>query len=92
MKITIKYMAQARKATGVSSENLNAEAGTTVQDFVAKELCQRHNDLGSFILDDNNLLRNMVLIFQGDKQITATDPSQLRDGDVLTIMTPITGG
>ena len=26
-------MAQARKATGVSSENLNAEAGTTVQDL-----------------------------------------------------------
>ncbi len=92
MKVTITYMAQAKKAAGVSSESLEFSESVTVQEVVAGELCKRHKNLASCILKEDATIRDMVLVFQGDKRIEAHASSQLSDGDELTIMTPITGG
>ncbi len=92
MRITIKYMAQIRKGSGVPEETVELAGAKTVQDFIKQNLCQLHPDLGQYILDEKGALRSIILIFHGQAKVSDAIPRELKDGDVITMMPPITGG
>ncbi len=92
MKINVTYMAQARKATGLTSEELELDKQYTVQEMIIKKLCKTHEKLGKYILKKDDTIRKIILIFVGNEKIEADIPVNLKDNDQITIMTPIAGG
>jgi molybdopterin converting factor small subunit len=90
MKVTVKYHAQARAAAGVGSELV--EGAATVQ-AVLEKIGQKHGDpLKSMILTTQGLPHPSILLFVGDEQVRGDSERSLRDGDILLMLSPISGG
>lgn len=92
MNIKINYLGQIRKTTRTNEEYIELNRESTIQDFIKNELCQKHQDLGKLILEEDGTLRSIILIFDDKTKVIEGVPRNLRDGSVITIMTPITGG
>ena len=88
MSVTVRYAGQAREAAGVSSE----EAGSTSIAALVRELAARHAALKPLFLRADGAPHPSLLVVVGDEQARVDDPRLLRDGDVVTILTPIAGG
>ena len=92
MNVTVEYAAQVKRAAGVASESLTVDAPCTVQQLVAK-IADAHGDgLANLLLAPNGALHPSILLFVGDRQVRWDSAAQLHDGDVVTILSPISGG
>lgn len=88
MSVTVKYAGQARDAAGTPSETA---AASTVAGLL-RELAERREALRPLLLRPDGTPRPSLLVVVGDEQVRVDDPRPLRDGDVVTVMTPIAGG
>ena len=92
MRITVHYLAQLKRFAGVSCETIEAADGSALQVLLA-ELAARHDDaFRSALLDDQGQPRPALLFFLGDDQVRPETARPLRDGDEVTILTPMAGG
>lgn len=92
MKVTIHYMAQLKQAAGTASEQLELDGPCKVAELV-RRLADRHGDLlRRLLLDPTGLPLPTNLFFLGDSQIQPSESVHLKDGDVLTVLSPIAGG
>jgi molybdopterin converting factor small subunit len=91
MKIAIRYMAQLKMAAGMSGEVLEMPAPTPVGQVLAV-LAERHANLRPLLLTVQGHVQPTLLLFLGDEQITAAQAVPRRDGEVLTLLTPMAGG
>jgi molybdopterin converting factor small subunit len=89
MIVTVRYLAQLKQAAGRSAEQVPLDAPCTIAELIAL-LAQRHGLLRPALLDTDGGVQRTLLIFVGDEQ-SAPD-RVLRDGDEVTLMTPIAGG
>ena len=90
MKITVHYMAQLKQAVGTASEQLDLDQACSVEDF-ARRLADRHGDgLRKLLLTASGALQPTNLYFVGDMQVQHAE--RLKDGDVVTVLSPIAGG
>jgi molybdopterin synthase sulfur carrier subunit len=83
VKIAVRYMAQLRRAAGTAIEQVELDAPCSAADLL-KRLAEQHG------LPFRALLP-MVLLFVGDEQV-GPETAPLRDGDVVTVLTPMAGG
>ena len=91
MQIAVRYMAQLRRAAGTAVETIELDKPCSAADVV-KSLAKRHDrPFGDLVLDADGGVRPAVLLFVGDEQVGA-DAAPLRDGDVITVLTPMAGG
>jgi molybdopterin converting factor small subunit len=92
MRVTVRYAAQAREAAGTAEEQLELEGAGTVGQLVA-QVARAHGDpLRRFLVRDDGAPHPSVLVVVGDEQVRVDDPRPLRDGDVVSLWTPISGG
>ena len=92
MRITVEYAAQIKRAAGRASEALDLGEPSTVQDAV-RQVSERHGEaMDSLLFAGAGRLHPSILLFVGDAQVRWDQPRELRDGDVLTILSPISGG
>ena len=92
MRVTLEYAAQFKVATGTPSECVTFEGPCTVAECI-REVAQRHgNPLRDLLLKSDGSIHPSTLAFVGNRQIRWSDPPQLRDGDVVTLLSPISGG
>lgn len=92
MRITVRYMAQVRRAAGVSSEQVEAAEACAVREFV-RQIAARHGEpLRQLLVDEAGLPQPAILLFVGDVHIAAGEDAPLRDGDTVTLLSPISGG
>ncbi len=92
MKVEVTYVGQVRAAAGTSSEIVELDAPTTVA-ACAAQLADRHGEeFGRLLLTDEGTLRSSILVFLTDEQIHDAASTALKDGDVLTFLTPLAGG
>lgn len=92
MIITVEYMAQIKQAAGLASEQVELDGPCQVSDLIAR-LVQRHGEsFQRLLLDPNGRLQPSILLFVGDEQLWQEDQRELRDGDVITFLSPIGGG
>ena len=92
MTITVQYETLFKRAAGTSSEQVDVDEPCRVED-VLQEVAGRHTEtLRPLLLDATGDVRPSVMIFVGDRQVTASDSPMLRDGDIVTLMSPISGG
>ena len=81
MKVTVRYFAAHREATGVADEVLDVPEGTSVTELV-EELVRRHPDLVDLRRD------TVISVNKG----IGTGDIGLQDGDDVALFPPISGG
>jgi molybdopterin converting factor small subunit len=91
VKVVVRYMAQARQAAGAASEQVEVDRAGSIRDLLIL-LADRHGDrFRDLLLNAAGGVRPPLLLFVGDEQVGADWPA-LRDGDVVTVLTPMAGG
>ena len=92
MRVSVRYMAQLRTAAGTAAEAVDIEPPCTVPDLLAL-IAARHGDaLRRLLLGDGGRPQHVVLVFVGDAQAAPGEPLPLKDGDVVTLLSPVAGG
>lgn len=92
MKVTVEYAAQVKRAAGCAAETIELDSECSMQQLLA-QVAARHNDsLHKLLFDPQGVLHPSILVFVGDEQVRWDQPIKLRDKDVVTILSPISGG
>lgn len=92
MTITVHYSAQIKQAAGIAEESVDIESGCSAQDLISR-VAERHGEpLRGFLVDESGAFRTNNLLVVGDEQVDWATPRALHDGDVVTILPPISGG
>jgi molybdopterin converting factor small subunit len=92
MKIAVRYMAQLQAAAGCAVEQVELPADSSLVDCVV-QVAQRHGEpLASLLLDTAKRPQPSILLFVGDEQIVAGQTVALKDGDAVTLLSPMAGG
>ena len=92
MKVAVRYVAQLRRAAGVAGEEVALEAPCRAHELVAR-LARGHGPpLHDLLLDAQGRVQPTILVFVGDEQVRAAQDVTLRDGDVVTLLSPVAGG
>ncbi len=92
MEVTVEYAAQIKRAAGVATETLEVAADCSLQEL-ARQVAERHGErLSNLLLDEGGELQPSILVFVGDEQVRWSVPRILSDRDVVTILSPISGG
>jgi molybdopterin converting factor small subunit len=92
MRIVVKYMAQLRQAAGAASETVEIGSPSSAEEIV-RRLVHAHDDAyRRLVLDAEGRVQPALLFFIGDEQVRPEMARTFRDGDVLTILAPMSGG
>jgi molybdopterin converting factor small subunit len=92
MKVSVRYMAQLRSAAGVAAETVDLDGPCTASELAAR-LAAGHGDaLRRLLLGADGRLSPIILVFLGDSQVGPGEPLPLKDGDVITLLSPVAGG
>jgi len=92
MTITIRYMAQLKMAAGRADDKIDL-AGPMPARQVLALLAPRHEEsFRQLLLTPQGAVQGALLLFLGDEQITPDDLVPRREGEVLTILSPMAGG
>ncbi len=92
MKITVNYSAQLKQAAGISSESIEVDAFCSLQELVTRLAQERGESLRNLLLEPQGNLRKSILAIVNDTQIDRQTPLQLKEGDVVTLISPLAGG
>ena len=91
MKVAVRYMAQLRQAAGRAGEQVELDQPCTAAELLKRMADRYGRPFRDLVLDAHDRLRPAVLLFVGDEQVRP-ETTALRDGDVLTVLTPMAGG
>ncbi len=93
MNVTVEYAAQVKQAAGVGSESIELATPCTLAEL-ARQVAKRHGEpLSGILLDGAGAPRRSILVFLGEDQVRWDDDSTLvRDGDIVTLLSPVSGG
>jgi molybdopterin converting factor small subunit len=92
MRVLVRYMAQLRTAAGIAEESVELAGPCTASELAAR-LAARHGDaLRRLLLAADGRLSPVILVFVGDAQAGPDERLALKDGDVVTLLSPIAGG
>ncbi len=92
MPITVQYETLLKRAAGTGSEILDVDGPQDVRSLILQIAGRKGDPLQSLLVDAAGELRSSVLIFIGDRQVSAGESPALQDGDIVTLMSPISGG
>lgn len=92
MKVTVEYTAQVKQAAGISAEEVELDKTCSVQDLVTWIAAAHGDPLRGILLDADGDVHPSLLLFVGDTQVRPRDSAPLNDRDVVTILSPISGG
>jgi MoaD family protein len=91
-KVSVHYLAQLRAAVGVADETVELPADATLADLVAR-LAERHGErFARIVLKGAAQPHDSILLFVNDEQVAWQPPRRLREGDAVTVLTPMAGG
>lgn len=92
MQVTVHYATQVKRVLGVAAEIIDMPESCTAADVVLA-VADRHGEaVRELLVDDRGDVQPTLLVFVGDRQVARREPCPPADRDVLTIMTPISGG
>jgi MoaD family protein len=91
MRVTVEYFGPAREAAGVSREQVDRDAPITVGELIARIATERGGRLASLLLHNGQVSKSIVLAVN-DLQVSEGEPAPLQDGDVISVIPPVSGG
>ena len=89
MEVTVDFTTQLKAALGKSQQSVELNDAATVQDAI-HALAAEHTDVFAQFVLSNGQLQPSILLLVNDQQVDATQ--QLHDGDVVTLLSAISGG
>ena len=92
MKVTIEYAAQVKRIAGVGSETVEIDSQSTVQAAIRQAAEIHGSEFRNIVLDSEGQLHPSILLFVGDEQVRWDQEFELQDGNVVTLLSPISGG
>lgn len=92
MYVTVKYWGQIKNAAGRASESVEVVEECTAQELVKRLAEERGEPLRGHLMDDEGRPRASLLLVVGDEQVSWDTPRKLEDGDLVTLLPPISGG
>ena len=90
MRVTVHYLAQIKRSAGCPTEIVEAPDGVTLRDLVRNLADRDGAALHALLLDETEEPHKSLLFFVGEEHAEVSRP--LRDGDSVTILTPMSGG
>ena len=92
MRISVHYLAQLRQAAGTGCEEMDLPTACSARQLLVRLAQQRGDSLGRLLLGGDKKVHPTILLFVGDEQVGPEEDTMLKDGDVVTILSPIAGG
>jgi molybdopterin converting factor small subunit len=90
MNIHVLYMGPLRQAAGKSGERVSISASSTMEGLVQHLATSASPPLRRLLVDEQGEMQPALLLFVEDDQVNAA--RTLRDGDVVTLLSPMAGG
>ena len=92
MNIHVRYFAQLKLAAGTAEETVALRPAMTL-DGLLQRLAELHGEpLRQLLFHDNGTRRQSILVSIGDRQIPLGEKLELRDGERVTLLAPMSGG
>jgi len=92
MQIRVEYAAQLKRAAGMARETVDVPESARLDDLVQRITEQHDAALRNILLDDQGRVHPSILVFIGERQIRRDENCELNDGDVVSFLSPISGG
>jgi len=94
MNVKVVYLGSIRQKVGIKEEKLNLADGLSIADLLSK-IVALHATLKDIIkIEDESLVDPSFVVLLNGLSINLTDVknAKIKDGDTVTLMTPISGG
>jgi len=92
MRVQVRYMAQLRSAAGLAGESVELDGPRSAFDLMAYVAMRHGEALRRLLLGGDGRPQPAILVFVGDAQVTPEDAVPLKEGDVVTLLSPVAGG
>ncbi len=92
IRVTVEYWAQLRDAAGCGSQTLRVPASCTLSQLLMELAARNGETFRRLLLDDAGHPRRSNLMVLGQQTISAPASLILRDGDRITLLSPLAGG
>ena len=92
MKIVVEYTAQVKKAAGVGREEFEVNERSTLQELLKLVAEQHGPSLKTILFPDSVELHPSILLFVSNEQVLWEESRILEPHNVVTILSPISGG
>jgi molybdopterin converting factor small subunit len=92
MQVTVEYTAQIKRAAGLARETLDISDGATLTQLITQIAADRSEALQRMLVTGEGVPQPTLLVFVRDEQMRLDDSTPLADGDVVTFLSPISGG
>ena len=92
MKVSVVYTTQIKAALDLAEEAVDVAEGATAVDLL-RHLADKHGStFGELVFSADGALLPSLLLCVGDEQLTSPAEQSLGDGDVVTLLSAISGG
>lgn len=88
MRVTVEYFGPAREAAGTGRETIELPSPCPAGEIVKRIAHERGGRLASLLLANGQISRSVMLAVNEQQ----ADLTPLRDGDVIAIIPPVSGG
>ena len=92
MQVTVEYTAQIKRAAGVARQTHDIADGSTLSRLITQIAADCDESLQRMLVTREGSPQPTLLVFIRDEQIRLDDPTPLTDSDVVTFLSPISGG
>ena len=92
MKINLRYTAQLKDVAKVGTDEIELGENDGIQVLLDCLVKKYDKAFGAILFDKDGNYRNSNLIVINQSQVNYAEDSLLKDGDKVTIMSPISGG
>ena len=91
MQVSVQYTTQLRTALNLNQETFELPADSTVRVLLDQLAAAHQNTFAEFVIENDGLRPN-IIITVGDQQVIDIETHPLQPGDVVTILSAISGG
>ena len=92
MNVEVIYTTQIKAALERASENVEVPDGSSAVDLL-QQLAEQHGAaFGELVFADDGALLPALIVCVGDAQLVDPAARPLAEGDVVTLLSPISGG
>lgn len=92
MNVTVDYVAQIKSAAGTDHEAVAVPAGMTLKALLADRAAHHGKAFSRLVFGANGCNRPSLIVALNDEQVDLDSAPALKDGDCLTLLTPMSGG
>lgn len=92
MKIKLRYTAQLKDVAKVGTDEVELKENDGIQTLLDRLVEKYDKAFGAILFDNKGNYRNSNLIVINQSQVNYAENSLLKNGDKVTIMSPISGG